>query len=113
MIQIGEVDPNTVLWRYLTCEKFASLIDLNALWFSKLQIFEDAQGAMTPEVTRRILKDQHQDMERQPLPCRCIPKSERLSKDYSIHSAVPAGMTCGNGVFYDKSCHRSLSRPRD
>jgi hypothetical protein len=63
VIQIGVVDPNTVIWRYLTFPKFASVIDLGALWFSKLQILEDAQEGMTPEVTRRTMKDQHQDME--------------------------------------------------
>jgi hypothetical protein len=51
-MQIGVVDPNTVIWRYLTFPKFASLLDLGALWFSKLQILEDAEDGMTPEVTR-------------------------------------------------------------
>jgi hypothetical protein len=63
VIKIGEVDPNTVIWRYLTFSKFASVIDLGALWFSKLKIFEDAQEGVTPEVTRRAMKAQNLDME--------------------------------------------------
>jgi len=63
MNQIGELDPNTVIWRYLTFRKLVSLIDLRAVWFAKLGIFEDAEEGMTPELTRQHLKSQHRDME--------------------------------------------------
>jgi hypothetical protein len=43
MNQIGELDPDTVIWRYLTLKKFVSLIELGAVWFAKLAIFEDAE----------------------------------------------------------------------
>jgi hypothetical protein len=49
MKQIGELDPNTVIWRYLSMSKFVSLIRTSALWFSKLQIFEDVFEGTTPE----------------------------------------------------------------
>jgi hypothetical protein len=60
---IGELDPDTVIWRYLTLEKFALLIELGAVWFAKLGIFEDAEEGMTPELTRQHIKSQHRDME--------------------------------------------------
>ena len=63
MIQLGEIDPTFTIWRYLTFVKFDSLIQRSALWFSKLQIFEDAQEGMTPESTRSRLKGQHREME--------------------------------------------------
>ena len=63
MIQLGEIDPTFTIWRYLTFVKFDSLIQRSALWFSKLQIFEDAQEGMTPELTRSRLKGQHREME--------------------------------------------------
>lgn len=45
MNHIGELDPDTVIWRYLTLKKFALLIELGAVWFAKLGIFEDAEEA--------------------------------------------------------------------
>jgi hypothetical protein len=60
---IGELDSNTVIWRYLTFQKFAALIELSAVWFAKLGIFEDAEEGMTPEKTRQHIKSQHRDME--------------------------------------------------
>jgi hypothetical protein len=63
VIQLGEIDPTITIWRYLTFAKFDSLVQRSALWFSKLQIFEDAQEAMTPESTRRRLKSRHREME--------------------------------------------------
>lgn len=63
MNQIGELDPDTVIWRYLTFRKFASLIKLGAVWFAKLGIFEDAEEGMTPELTRQNIKNQHHKME--------------------------------------------------
>jgi len=64
MNQVGELDPSATIWRYFTYEKFASLIKTKALWFSKLQVFEDTQEGMTPEPTRTKMKSQHRDMER-------------------------------------------------
>jgi hypothetical protein len=43
VVQIGELDLDTVIWRYLTFKKFIPLIKFNALWFAKLGIFEDAE----------------------------------------------------------------------
>jgi hypothetical protein len=63
VIQIGAVDPETVIWRYLTFRKLVSLIDLSAVWFAKLGIFEDIEEGMTPALTRRKMKIQHQEME--------------------------------------------------
>ena len=63
MNQIGELEPNTVIWRYLTFEKFALLIKLGAVWFAKLGIFEDFEEGMTPELTRQQIKSQHREME--------------------------------------------------
>jgi hypothetical protein len=61
--QVGEFDPSITIWRYLTFAKFESLIQRHALWFSKLQIFEDEQEGMTPALTRASLKSQHRQME--------------------------------------------------
>jgi len=61
--QIGELDPDTVIWRYLTLKKFVSLIELGALWFAKLGIFQDAEEGMTPELTRQHIKSQHREMQ--------------------------------------------------
>jgi hypothetical protein len=61
--QIGELDPDTVIWRYLTLKKFVSLIELGAVWFAKLGIFEDTEEGMTPKLTRQHIKSQHRDME--------------------------------------------------
>jgi hypothetical protein len=60
---IGELDPDAVIWRYLTRKKFVSLVELGAVWFAKLGIFEDAEEGMTPELTRQRIKSQHRDME--------------------------------------------------
>ncbi|HEY1935993.1 MAG TPA: hypothetical protein VGG99_28640 [Acetobacteraceae bacterium] len=53
MQQLGELDPNATIWRYLTFQKFVSLIATGALWFSKLQVFEDAFEGTIPEPARR------------------------------------------------------------
>ena len=63
MEQIGELDLDTVIWRYLTFQKFVCLIRLNAVWFAKLGIFEEAEEGITPKLTRQDLKGQHRDME--------------------------------------------------
>lgn len=63
MIQIGELDPEMVIWRYLTFQKFVKLIGLGAVWFAKLGIFEDVEEGITPELTRQKMKTQHREME--------------------------------------------------
>ncbi len=63
MNQIGNLDLDAVIWRYLTLKKFVSLIDLRAVWFTRLGIFEDAEEGMTPEFTRQQIKGQHREME--------------------------------------------------
>ncbi len=63
MNQIGELDPGTVIWRYLTRKKFVSLIELQAVWFARLGIFEDAEEGTTPELTRQQIKSQLREME--------------------------------------------------
>jgi hypothetical protein len=63
LIQIGQFNPSTVIWRYLTFKKFVSLIELRALWFAKLGLFEDAEEGMTPGQTRRKMKRQHKEIE--------------------------------------------------
>jgi hypothetical protein len=42
----------------------------------------------------------------EPLPCRCVPMSERFDRVYSV---PPSGMTCGNGLFCDKHGRQGLS----
>jgi hypothetical protein len=61
--QIGELDPDTVIWRYLTRRKFVSLIELRAVWFARLGIFEDAEEGTTPELTRQQINSQLHEME--------------------------------------------------
>jgi hypothetical protein len=61
--QIGQLDLDTVIWRYLTFHKFLSLIELGAVWFAKLGIFQDAEEGLTPEWTRQKIKSQHRVME--------------------------------------------------
>lgn len=51
MKQIGGLDPDMVIWRYLTLKKFVSLAELRAVWFAKLAIFEDAEEGMTPGIS--------------------------------------------------------------
>ena len=63
MNEIGEVSLDTVIWRYLTLKKFVSFIELGAVWFAKLGIFEDVEEGMTPELTRQHIKSRHRDME--------------------------------------------------
>jgi hypothetical protein len=77
--QIGELDPDTVIWRYLTLKKFVLLIKLGAVWFAKLGIFEDAEEGMTPELTREHIKSQHRDMEA------WFPDEERRSQVRRFH----------------------------
>jgi hypothetical protein len=52
MNQLGSLDPNTVIWRYLPFERFTSLVGLSALWFSKLQNFVDQEEGITPDIPR-------------------------------------------------------------
>ena len=63
MIQLGDIDLNTVIWRYLPFDRFTSLVGLSALWFSKLQNFVDQEEGITPDVARGELKRQHLEME--------------------------------------------------
>ena len=63
MNQIGELDPDTIIWRYLTFEKFRQLIALRAVWFAELGIFEDVEEGMTPVFTRQKMKRLHLEME--------------------------------------------------
>jgi hypothetical protein len=56
MIQIGELDPNTVIWRYLPFNRFTSLVEFGALWFSRLRAFNDLDEGMTPAVPRTQLR---------------------------------------------------------
>ena len=63
MILVSEFDPSATAWRYMTFEKFTSLIQREALWFSKLQIFEDQEEGLIPGPARAALKAQHRDME--------------------------------------------------
>jgi hypothetical protein len=46
-------------------------------------------------------------------PCHCIPMRERADKVYSLKKPAPAGFTCGNGVFYDKTCHLGMTCYRE
>jgi hypothetical protein len=61
--QLDALDPNTVIWRYLTFDKFSKLVSLRALWFARLGVFEDVEEGMTPARARYELKAQHQEME--------------------------------------------------
>lgn len=62
-LQLGDLDPNATIWRYLTFPKFISLLLTQALWFSKLSMLEDTFEGMTPALTRAAMKRQHRDME--------------------------------------------------
>jgi hypothetical protein len=63
MIQIGKLDPDTTIWRYLPFNRFTSFMEFGALWFSRLRAFDDLDEGMTPAVPRGQLKDQHRLME--------------------------------------------------
>ncbi len=63
MIQLGELGPDSVIWRYMPFERFELLIELGAVWFSKLKTFNDAEEGVTLERTRIELKNQHHLME--------------------------------------------------
>ena len=52
------------------------------------------------------------------IPCRCFPVSERMDHVYDpgngpgygmTTAKPPAGMQCGNGIFYDKHCHKGVT----
>jgi hypothetical protein len=63
MIQVGDLDLDAVIWRYLPFDRFKLLAGRSALWFSKLQHFMDQEEGMTPAVARRQLKRQDREME--------------------------------------------------
>jgi hypothetical protein len=63
-IRLGELDPATIIWRYLTFPKFVSLLATGALWFSKLAHLEDKLEGTIPGPTLAALKTQHQEMEK-------------------------------------------------
>ena len=42
---IGELDLDTMIWRYLTLKKFVSLIELGAVWLAKLGILRTPRRA--------------------------------------------------------------------
>lgn len=63
MKRVGECDRNATIWRYLTIDKFASLLQTRALWFSKLQILQDQREGMMPAAPRAALKRQHRKTE--------------------------------------------------
>jgi hypothetical protein len=62
--QIGELDRDAIIWRYLTFEKFKRLVELRAVWFAKLGKFEDVEEGMTPAFTRQAMRNQHLEMEK-------------------------------------------------
>jgi hypothetical protein len=43
------------------------------------------------------------------IPCHCILVSERVDRVYPPDERWPAGMQCGNGMFYDKHCHMGVT----
>ncbi|MEJ0050183.1 MAG: hypothetical protein WDN02_03030 [Methylovirgula sp.] len=93
MNQVGELDLDAVIWRYLTFKKFAALIDLRAAWFAKLGIFEDIEEGMTPALTRQAIKSQHReietwfpDEERKSQVRRFVEDNERYGRDLIVAS---------------------------
>lgn len=93
MNQLDAIDPDTVIWRYLTFAKFSKLASLRALWFAKLAIFEDIEEGTTPAVARRQLKSQHQEMEawfpdegRRSQVRRFVEDNERFGRDLIVAS---------------------------
>jgi hypothetical protein len=56
MNHLDAIDPDTVIWRYLTFAKFSKLVSLRALWFAKLGIFQDIEEGTTPHIARQKLK---------------------------------------------------------
>jgi hypothetical protein len=52
MQQSGEVDPNTVIWRYLISPEFVSLVETKAVLHSMLQVFDDALECVIPDPVR-------------------------------------------------------------
>ena len=63
MIPSDKLDLNTAIWRYMPFGRFTSLVELSALWFSRLQNFEDQEEGITPDLARQELKRQHREME--------------------------------------------------
>jgi hypothetical protein len=90
---LDAIDPDTVIWRYLTFAKFSKLVSLRALWFAKLGIFEDIEEGMTPDIARQQLKAQHRDMEtwfpdeeRRSQVRRFVEDNERFGRDLIVAS---------------------------
>lgn len=52
------------IWRYLTFQKFISLLTYQALWFSKLNILQDQYEGKMPIATKRLVKEDHQKWKR-------------------------------------------------
>jgi hypothetical protein len=65
-LRLGDLGPDVSIWRYLTFPKFVSMLETQALWFSKLSILAlaDTLEGMTPELTRAQMKSQHREMEK-------------------------------------------------
>jgi hypothetical protein len=61
--QIGELDPDVVIWRYLPFSRFTQLVQFRALWFSRLAAFVDLEEGLTPAIPRAELQAQHRLME--------------------------------------------------
>lgn len=62
-IRLGDLDSHATIWRYLTFPKFVSLLETQALWFSKLSILKDPLEGMTPGPTRAQMKRHDRDIE--------------------------------------------------
>jgi len=57
---IEESDLDKVIWRYLTFPKYISLITYGALWFAKLNTFDDGlEGAIPQKTAERMHKENH------------------------------------------------------
>jgi hypothetical protein len=63
VIPVGDLDRDAVIWRYLSRERFRQLVAFRALWFSKLENFDDTKEGITPDPARLELKRQHLKME--------------------------------------------------
>jgi hypothetical protein len=62
-LRLGNLNPQTTIWRYFTFPKFISLLVTQALWFSKLSILVDTLEGTTPNLTRGQMQSQYRDME--------------------------------------------------
>lgn len=58
---LQSADLEKTVWRYMPFSKFVSLIAYQALWFSKLNILQDAYEGMLPTASKRAMREEDQE----------------------------------------------------